>query len=81
VDINPVPNDGHFNITINSETETSYKLSIYNNLGIKIYGDLVITVNGTTVTPVDLGSAPGGLYTIILRNDRDQVIRKILVNK
>ena len=81
VDIKPVPNDGHFTITINSETETSYKLSIYNNLGIKIYGDLVITINGTTVIPVDLGSAPSGLYTIILRNDFDQVIRKMLVNK
>jgi hypothetical protein len=81
VDIKPVPNDGHFTITINSETETFYKLSIYNNLGIKIYGDLVITINGTTATPVDLSPAPSGLYTIILRSDSDQVIRKMLVNK
>jgi hypothetical protein len=81
VDIKPVPNDGHFIITISSETETSYKLSIYNNLGIKIYGDPVININGTTTTPVDLSQAPSGLYTIILRNDNDQVIRKMLVNK
>jgi hypothetical protein len=81
VDIKPVPNDGHFTITISSETETSYKLSIYNNLGIKIYGDLVITINGTTVIPVDLSPAPSGLYTIILRINDDSVIRKILVKK
>lgn len=81
MDINPVPNDGHFNITISSETETSYKLSVYNNLGIKIYDDPSIKIKGTTVIPVDLGSVPSGLYTIILHNDRDQVIRKILVNK
>ncbi|MGA2822768.1 MAG: Ig-like domain-containing protein [Bacteroidales bacterium] len=81
IDINPVPNDGHFSIIISSETETSYKLSIYNDLGIKIYGDPVITVKGTVITPIDLGSAPSGLYTIILRNDSSQLIRKMLVNK
>jgi len=67
IDIYPVPNDGHFNITLNSENEVSYKLEIYNNLGERIYGDHTIIVKGTTVTSVDLGPVPSGLYTIILR--------------
>jgi len=81
VKIYPVPNDGHFNISISSEREISYKLEIYNCLGVKIYGDHTITVNGTLITPIDLGSVASGLYTIVLRNTDNQVIRKILINK
>jgi len=81
VEINPNPNDGHFNLSLSSETATSYKLTIYNNLGIRIYSSPVITITGTTVIPADLGSAPSGLYTLILSNNSDQVVRKILVNK
>jgi len=81
IDIYPVPNDGHFNITLNSENEVSYKLEIYNNLGERIYGDHTIIVKGTTVTSVDLGPVPSGLYTIILRNSENQAVRKFMVNK
>ena len=81
VNIYPVPNDGRFNISISSEREISYKLEIYNSLGVKVYGEHTITVNGTLVTPIDLGSVSGGLYTVVLRNTGNQVIRKILINK
>ena len=81
VSIYPVPNDGHFNIAISSERETEYKLDIYNSIGIRVYGDKTITVSGTSLTRVDLGDAPAGLYTVVLRSTDNQVIRKILVNK
>ena len=81
VTIHPVPSDGHFSITINSEKEISYKLDIYNSLGVKVYGERTITVTGTMVTPVDLSSVPGGLYTLILRNGDNQITRKIIINK
>ena len=81
ISIYPVPNDGRFSISIGSEQEISYKLDIYNSLGVKVYGEHTITVKGTQVTPVDLGSVPSGLYTIVLRNTDNQVVRKILVNK
>jgi len=81
VNIYPVPNDGHFSISISSQQEISYKLEIYNSLGVNVYGEHTIPVNGTLVTPIDLGSIASGLYTIILRNADNQVIRKILINK
>jgi len=81
ISIYPVPNDGRFNISISSEQEISYKLDIYNSLGVKIYGEQSITAKGTQVTPIDLGSVASGLYTIILRNADNQVIRKILVSR
>ncbi|MCX6281791.1 MAG: right-handed parallel beta-helix repeat-containing protein [Bacteroidetes bacterium] len=81
VNIYPVPNDGLFNIAINSEKEISYKLEIYNNLGVKIYGGHTINVIGKTVTEVDLGTVAAGLYTVVLRSSDNQLIRKILINK
>jgi trimeric autotransporter adhesin len=81
VNIYPVPNDGRFNISISSQREISYKLDIYNSLGVNVYGGHTITVNGTLVTPIDLGSVASGLYTVVLRNTDNQVIRKVLINK
>jgi len=46
-----------------------------------IYSDPVTTTKGSSAVPVDLGSSPSGFYTLILRNNNDQVIRKILVKK
>jgi hypothetical protein len=77
----PVPNDGHFSVTIKSDQERSYTLDIYNSLGVKVYEKQPIIANGTLVTPVDISSVPNGLYTIILHNADYQVTRKILVNK
>ncbi|MCX6288122.1 MAG: T9SS type A sorting domain-containing protein [Bacteroidetes bacterium] len=81
VEICPVPNDGRFSITISSETTVLYKLEVFNNLGIKIYGGQTITINSSKVTPVDLGNVPAGVYTIVLRNADNRVVRKILVNR
>ena len=81
VDIYPVPNNGHFNIEIRSEKETTYSLDIYNDLGLRILSDQTITVNGTRVYTADLGNVPAGLYTVILKNDGSQILRKVTVNR
>ncbi|MCX6280443.1 MAG: hypothetical protein NTU51_00590 [Bacteroidetes bacterium] len=81
VEISPIPNNGCFKISISCPFETSFSLDIYNYLGVKIYGNKIIDVNGTTVIPVDLGPVSGGLYTVILRNSDHKVVRKILVNE
>ncbi|MEI7491429.1 MAG: Ig-like domain-containing protein [Bacteroidota bacterium] len=81
IDISPVPNDGHFSIAITSPSEVSYTLDIYNNLGLLVFGNKTVSVNRTTVIPVDLGYLPGGLYTVVLHNSNCKVLRKILVNK
>jgi len=80
ISISPVPNNGRFSVTINSEKQTSYTLDIYNALGLKVYADRDIPVNGSKTTTVDLGRVPAGLYTVILSSENSQVIRKVLVN-
>lgn len=79
VTIYPVPNDGHFNIEISSSSEITYKLEVYNNLGVKINSDHIITASGNIVTSLDLRPLPSGFYTLILLNANNQVIREIPV--
>ncbi len=81
ISIYPMPNSGKFNLSMNSSSETSYTIEILNSLGVIVYRDKTITVKGTTITPVDLGSVPAGLYTIILRNADNQIIRKMIVRQ
>jgi hypothetical protein len=81
MDIYPVPNDGQFNISINSGNETSFTLEVYNDQGSKIYSNSKINVTGTYDSCVDLRPVSPGLYTVILRNAGNQVVRKIMVNK
>ena len=81
MEIYPVPNDGEFNISVSSGTETTFTLEVYDNLGSKIFSNKNIKINGTCVTGIDLRPVSSGLYTVIIRNNANQVVRKILVNK
>jgi hypothetical protein len=81
VDIYPVPNDGHFTLSISSGSAKTLTLEVYNILGSKISGDRNIGVQGTSITPVNLGAVPAGLYTVILRSSSERLIYKIPVNK
>jgi hypothetical protein len=80
-DVTPVPNNGSFNIAVTSEKETSFTLEICNNIGVRVYGKKSIPINGNRIISVDLGNVPAGLYTVILSNAEDKLIRKILVSK
>ena len=77
----PVPNKGNFKIAITCDHTISYKLDIYNNLGSRIYGTRTIPVNGSTVSQVELGDVPSGIYTLILTNDDTRITRKVIVDR
>ena len=79
--IYPVPNDGQFKVSITSSSSESFTLSVLDNLGVTVYEKKNILVNGTVEKIVDLRPIPSGIYTVILRNADNQVVRKILVNK
>jgi len=81
VNIYPDPNDGHFSISFYSQQETDLQVEIYNSLGLRIYSKQTVLVNGITLIPVELGSAPSGLYTVVMHYKDNQLLRKILVNK
>ncbi|MGA3014712.1 MAG: T9SS type A sorting domain-containing protein [Bacteroidales bacterium] len=81
INVFPIPNNGHFNVTITTASEETFSISIYNTLGVKIYEETKVEVNGSIQKIIDLGPLPNGVYTIIFKNSQNQVVKKIIVNK
>lgn len=79
--IYPIPNDGIFNISINTPSPESYTISILNNLGVKIREIKNVTVTNTSEQVIDLRPVPSGVYTVIIQNSQYRIVRKILVGK
>jgi hypothetical protein len=81
INIYPVPNDGQFNVSITTASEESFSIKVYNTLGVKIYEETKVEVNGTLQKVIDLRPVPDGVYTVIFANSQNQVVKKIVVNK
>jgi len=77
----PVPNEGMFKMVINSQSEQTFILDIYNYLGVVILEQKDIEVNGLSERIIDLRPAPNGVYSIVLKNNEMQILKKIVINK
>jgi large repetitive protein len=81
INLYPVPNDGRFNVSFTTSSSESYSIKVINNLGVKIYEESKVEVNGSLNKVIDLRPVPNGVYTVIFENCQDQVVKKIVVNK
>jgi N-acetylneuraminic acid mutarotase len=77
----PIPADGMFNISIRTSVKETYSIMVNNILGIKVYEEAKIDINGSLFKSIDLRSLPGGVYTMIFGNSYGQEIRKIIISK
>jgi hypothetical protein len=80
IEIYPVPNDGQFNVSITTASKESFSISVYNDLGIKIYEEPKVDVNGSLNKVIDLRPVANGVYTVIFENSLQKVVKKIVVN-
>ncbi|MCX6266315.1 MAG: T9SS type A sorting domain-containing protein, partial [Bacteroidetes bacterium] len=81
VDIYPVPNDGRFAVSISNGSEKTFSMDVFNNFGSKIYTKRNIATPGNSITAIDLGPVPAGLYILILRSGGEQRAFRFLVDK
>jgi len=77
----PVPNDGQFKLMMNSPAAEPFNISISNNIGVTVYTKENVVANGPSELVIDLRPIPSGVYTMIIRNSSNKVVRKIVVNK
>jgi hypothetical protein len=79
IEIYPVPNNGHFTITINTQTEKHYDISVYNILGSSVYEEKNVMVNGTLEYKVDLSPVSTGIYYVLFKEGNNRMTKKIII--
>jgi hypothetical protein len=79
IDIYPVPSNGQFNVSLNSLSEISYDIVIYNSVGVIIYDEKNVKVNGKLEHKIDIASAPIGTYYVQFRSENEQIVKKIII--
>jgi hypothetical protein len=80
INLYPVPNSGRFNVSITNTAAESFSIRIYNNLGILIYDEGKVDVNGTLNKVVDIRPVPNGMYTVIITSEQEIIVRKIIID-
>jgi len=68
-----------FILSITTESKEKTCITIYNNLGIKIYELLDLEIPGQIEKRINLQPIEPGIYSVIVRASNNQVIRKIVV--
>ena len=81
VTVYPNPNDGQFTVKISSLKQESFTISVVNNFGVTIMEIKDLVVSGSIEKSIDLRPVPGGIYSIIMRNGEDQIVKKFIVNR
>ncbi len=78
--IYPVPNDGQFNVAITYPGEDTFTMTVYNQIGMKVYQKTDLTTTGGRYEArVDMRPVANGVYSVVFTNKEHKVIKKIIV--
>jgi Secretion system C-terminal sorting domain len=75
----PNPSNGNFNIKFDAQAGTTYNLSIYNVLGQEVIHTSFQSISGQFEYPVNLSSFGSGIYTVVLKTENQQTVKKVAV--
>jgi hypothetical protein len=79
--ISPVPNDGHFKMTVTTSIYGRYTITVYNMFGKRIFETDQKILNNVSEFQVDLSPIANGVYTLELRNNQTEIVKKFVIFK
>jgi N-acetylneuraminic acid mutarotase len=79
--IYPNPGTGDFSYTIETNTEDSFSLEVYNLMGLKIFEEKNILVQKRSEGKIDLQSRPDGIYIARLVNNSTILTQKLVIDR
>ena len=79
VSVYPNPGNGNFILKLNAAKPLVADLTITNNLGMTVYGEKDVTINGQVRKDINLAGLSSGIYFLTLRNSEMKVVEKIFV--
>lgn len=65
----PSPNNGRFNIRVNTDLYTRLGMKVYNSLGQMVSSQQFNSITYGGIVPVDVSNLPSGTYHLFLYND------------
>jgi hypothetical protein len=81
ISIYPVPNDGSFMINFKVTCQEHFSINVFNSLGINVYEKPEFVVENEDCLTVDIVNPNAGIYTVVIRNESKNIIKKILVTR
>jgi len=75
----PNPGNGDFTLELNSAKVVVADMNIANSLGVNVYEEKGIAINGQLRKDIKLSGLSSGIYFLTLRNNEMKVVQKILV--
>jgi PKD repeat protein len=75
----PNPSNGSFNLEINTPSATMADITLVNSLGLTVYSQKAIQINGKMVKGIDMPGLSAGLYTLTLQSGDQRIVRKVVV--
>ena len=75
----PNPSKGLFTISLNGVEQGTYTVEVTSNLGVTIWKMENVAISGSFKTEVDIRPAPSGVYIVLIRNNENHQVRKVLV--
>jgi hypothetical protein len=81
INIYPIPNDGRFTVSIGSSSKDSFTITVFTSLGVQIREVKDIHVNGRFDQVIDLSAAVNGIYTVVIRNSNDNIVKRVIINR
>jgi PKD repeat protein len=79
VSVFPNPSSGIFTLELNSVKSLVADLSIMNNLGMIVFKENNIDINGKTMKSLNLSGLSSGMYLLTLQNGEMKISQKILI--
>ncbi len=77
----PNPNNGHFDIKVQSALKTKWTIEIYTSLGTLVLRQEAMTTDGTFIRHTDISAFPAGTYVVVLHGRDNSLMRKVIVVK
>ena len=77
----PIPNNGQFSFSITLLDPEIFDISMYNNLGQKVYELNDLTVVSRVIRKVDLRPMSRGVYSMVFRCKDYRTVIKVLIDK
>jgi PKD repeat protein len=81
INIFPNPSNGKFSFDLTSSGSSTVNISILNSIGITVYTETGVNINGRYSKTIDMLKMPVGIYYIKVQGESGVAIKKIIIQK